>query len=84
MDDDFDIIIDDGSHKLEDMVFVIKEYINKLSKNGILIIEDLQSVKWADELDKYIPETIKNKTKHIDLTKTSSSQDNILYIIDLL
>lgn len=38
----FDIVIDDGSHYLPDVVYVITQYCNKLNKGGVLIIEDVR------------------------------------------
>lgn len=40
-DDFFDFIIEDGSHKLEDMILTIQNYYPKLKKGGYLIIEDI-------------------------------------------
>lgn len=39
----FDIVIDDGSHYLADIVYVISQYCLKLNKNGVLIIEDVRN-----------------------------------------
>lgn len=38
----FDLIIDDGSHHIKDVVFVVSNYLDKLNKGGYLIIEDCQ------------------------------------------
>ena len=38
----FDLIIDDGSHKLKDILIGLKLFFNHLSKNGIYIIEDFK------------------------------------------
>jgi hypothetical protein len=37
----YDVIIDDGPHTLKSQVFCIKNYSVKLSKDGVLIIEDI-------------------------------------------
>ena len=37
----FDIIIDDGCHRFEETINFFTNSINKLSKNGIYIIEDI-------------------------------------------
>lgn len=42
---DFDIVIDDGSHYLADVVYVISQYIVKLNKGGVLVIEDVRNPK---------------------------------------
>lgn len=38
----FDIIIDDGSHFLNDVLFVVDNYLNIVNENGIIIVEDVQ------------------------------------------
>ena len=42
----FNVIIDDGSHRVEQQRYVIENYCNLLTDNGILIIED--TVCWID------------------------------------
>lgn len=39
----FDIVIDDGSHYLPDVVYVISQYCLKLNKRGVLIVEDVRN-----------------------------------------
>ena len=43
---EFDIIIDDGSHKMFDQQFTFKAMWNKLRANGIYVIEDLETSYW--------------------------------------
>jgi len=38
----WDIVIDDGSHYLPDVVYVISQYIHKLNDNGVLVVEDVR------------------------------------------
>jgi ubiquinone/menaquinone biosynthesis C-methylase UbiE len=48
----FDIIIDDGSHKLYDMMYVVDNFLVNLKPNGFLLIEDCfqpESWLWAIE-----------------------------------
>jgi len=42
--DDIDIIIDDGSHKLEHQIETFRLLFPKLKKGGIYIIEDIQNI----------------------------------------
>lgn len=37
----YDVIIDDGPHTIKSQVFCIKNYAVKLSKDGVLIVEDI-------------------------------------------
>jgi hypothetical protein len=48
----FDIIIDDGPHTLDSQIKCIIKYLPKLNTGGILVIEDVQNIKWIDELIK--------------------------------
>ncbi len=38
----WDIVIDDGSHYLPDVVYVISQYLHKLNDKGIIVIEDVR------------------------------------------
>lgn len=75
----FDIIIDDGSHILSDVLFVVNNYIKKLKKNGILIIEDAQEpTSWVNSINKIIENKYSLKT--ID-TRMIGERDDFLIII---
>ena len=46
-----DIVVDDGSHILEDVLFVVDKYLEVLNYNGILVIEDVQNPEmWIKEV----------------------------------
>lgn len=43
----FDVIIDDGSHQIEDVFFVVRNYLGRLNIDGVMVIEDVQvPIKW--------------------------------------
>jgi len=45
----FDIIIDDGSHVNEHVIFSFEHlFLNGLTKNGIYVVEDTQTSYWTD------------------------------------
>ncbi len=44
----FDIIIDDGSHRSSDIVKSFYTYFNKLSSDGLYIVEDVHCSYWDD------------------------------------
>jgi len=76
---DFDIIIDDGPHTLESMTFVIKEYLNKIKTNGVLVIEDIQDFNWTNILRRQLPNNFKSEVK--DLRRFRNRYDDIAMII---
>lgn len=49
-DKHFDIIIDDGPHTYESMVFFLVNYINKVKSGGLLILEDIIDRSWTPKL----------------------------------
>lgn len=75
----FDIIIDDGSHYLSDVLFVVNTYLKKLKNNGVLIIEDCQQPEyWLSEIQKITPNNFTITTKDL---RHLNSYDNFLIII---
>ena len=74
----YDIIIDDGSHKIEDIRFVIDDYRDLLSENGILIIEDLfkegiPGLNIGDDL---------RQSYYVDRRHVSGNKQDMLFVID--
>ncbi len=47
----FDIIIDDGSHKLSDILFTFKTFFKYLKKSGFYIIEDYKFPNYFEHLN---------------------------------
>lgn len=78
---EFDIIIDDGPHTIETQIFVIKFYLNKLKKDGILIIEDVQYVENFEILKNAVPPFLRDKVEAIDLRKDKDRYDDLMFVI---
>jgi hypothetical protein len=53
-----------------------------MAKDGILIVEDLDYLEWADELRNETPDHLKQYVKVFDLRSISIHQNSILFIID--
>lgn len=79
---DFDIIIDDGPHTLNSMIFCVEYYVKKLNNNGLLIIEDLQDISWVQKLTKHIDPFLAKNINIVDLRSIKNRYDDILFIID--
>lgn len=63
---DYDLIVEDGSHILRDQCLAARFYPNFLSTTGIMIIEDIASIEDAHLIQQFIPEEFKNDSFIID------------------
>jgi 2-polyprenyl-3-methyl-5-hydroxy-6-metoxy-1,4-benzoquinol methylase len=72
----FDIIIDDGSHLVTDQIKCLNLYSKLLTNDGILIIEDIASIKDAKTIINNFDGRI-NKCSIIDRTHCIPSLDDI-------
>jgi cephalosporin hydroxylase len=77
----FDVIIDDGPHSLESMVYCIQLYLPLLSDNGILVIEDVPQLLWIDFLTITVPDELKKYIKSYDLRHNKDRFDDILFTV---
>ena len=78
----FDIIIDDGSHFLTDVLFVVDNYLDKLNQGGCLIIEDAQQPEhWVNTIKNKISDDFELSVKDLRRDTPYSSGDNFLIII---
>jgi len=70
----FDIIIDDGSHRIEDQFFAFELLKDRLNTGGIYVIEDIQNLE-SDILkfQKYYP-------KVYDLRQNKNRWDDVLFV----
>jgi cephalosporin hydroxylase len=77
----FDFILDDGSHKLEDMKTFIQIYLDVLEEDGIMIIEDVKEMGWVESLGEVVPDIFKPYIEIYDLREGRSS-DDIVFVIN--
>jgi len=76
MNKEFDIVIDDGSHKLSDVLYTVKNF--KLKKNGMMIIEDCQAPgHWF----RAIKELTEYSVEGIDLRSVNKRRDDYLIVL---
>ncbi len=80
----FDFILDDGPHTLESQKKFIELYLPLLESEGILIIEDILSISWFEELTSVTPEKFKPYIKTYDLRKNKNRWDDLVFVIDKL
>jgi cephalosporin hydroxylase len=78
----FDMILDDGPHSLESMIFFVKYYSELLTNDGILVVEDIQNIEWIKTLTENTPEELKKYIKVYDLRGNTGRWDDILFVIN--
>jgi predicted O-methyltransferase YrrM len=78
----FDIVIDDGPHSLQSMIYFIKIFTPLLKDDGILIIEDVQDYEWLQILYDVVPNQLKKFVKTYDLRKNKGRYDDIVFTIN--
>ena len=78
-DKKYSIAVDDGPHTLESFKLFIQLYIPKMEKDGIMVIEDIQSFDWINTLQSVTPDGYKSEV--IDLRHLKNRYDDILYVI---
>lgn len=77
-----DFALDDGPHTLESMLMFIRLYLPLIADDGILIIEDVQSIDWLNILANEVPENYKKYIRCYDLRNTKNRWDDIVFTID--
>ena len=78
----YDFMLDDGPHTLESMKKFINLYSQIMTDDGILIVEDVQSLDWIDILKNEVPEHLKQFIKVYDLRANKNRYDDIVFTID--
>jgi hypothetical protein len=78
----FDFMLDDGPHTLESMLKFIRLYSQIMKDDGILIIEDVQSLDWIETLKNEVPENLKGFIQVYDLRENKNRYDDIVFTID--
>lgn len=82
--DRFDVIIDDGPHTLESMIYVVKHYSQLLTSTGTLIIEDIPKDHWIETIAKAVPDVHKPYMMGINrrMVPGANRYDECLFVID--
>ena len=77
-----DFMLDDGPHTLESMKTFIQLYSQIMTDDGILIIEDVQSMEWIVDLMQVVPRHLKGFIEIYDLRGNKGRYDDIVFTID--
>jgi hypothetical protein len=77
-----DFMLDDGPHTLESMKKFIELYSQIMTDDGVLIIEDVQSMEWIAHLMQVVPRHLKGFIEIYDLRGNKGRYDDIVFTID--
>ena len=72
---DFDLIIDDGSHRVSDMLRGIPVFLNHLKPGGILMIEDIPNIAGAKSVMEQLP-----GSELVDTRDIGRSKDDLMVV----
>lgn len=78
----FDIVLDDASHTLEDIIYFIIKYLPLLSDNGIMVIENIQKMEWIEILKLIVPDEFKKNIQIYDLRHIKNRYDDVLFVVN--
>ncbi len=79
LNQEFDIIIDDGSHNIKDQIITFNIFFPKLKKTGLYIIEDSSQYLSALHLN---PDNLNYGSKEILLSVKNNHLEKIKYLSD--
>ena len=79
----FDFILDDGPHTLDSMKLAIRFYTPLLKSDGIFMIEDVQDIKWIDDLIQATPQELRKYIWVYDRRIIKGRWDDIVFCINL-
>ena len=77
----YDIVIDDGSHKLADVKFFIQRYLGRVNPGGLLIVEDIQVGVNAKDLYAVVPSNLRPFSYIVDCRYSKGREDDVLFVV---
>ena len=80
VDNEFDIVIDDGPHTVESFKLFIQKYWSKVKSGGYFIIEDIYD-NVAQELVKHLPEEYQTRAKIYDFRPVTNLFDDVILVV---
>ena len=78
----FNIIIENGTYDLNSLIKFIKTYLNYLTYNGILLIKNIQSVRYIQVLKNATPLIYHKFIEAYDIREVYGKYDDVIYVIN--
>ena len=76
----YDIILDDGIHTENTIKFYMTDYIDWLTDDGIIIIEDVWD--WIDLLKDTTPDNLKSHIEIYNILNFKDKSDDVVFVIN--
>lgn len=78
----FDVIVDDGPHTFESMLFVAAHYTDLLSASGVLVIEDIPDPQWIPLIAAAVPDGLKQGMFAVDRRHVpGAAPDSLMFVV---
>ena len=78
----FNIIIENGTYDLNSLIKFIKIYLKYLTYNGILLIKNIQSVRYLQVLKNATPLIYHKFIEAYDIREVYGKYDDVIYVIN--
>lgn len=79
----YDVIIDDGSHLPHHQAYALTRWIDLLTDDGVMVVEDIQDIQFVEEIVSRMDTDILMKyTKIYDRRSLKGRFDDILIVVD--
>lgn len=80
----FDVLIDDGPHSLESMMFFAKHYSALMADGGVMVIEDIPDLNWTIQIAQSLPMHLRPKAQAVcsQYRENIGRWEDVLFILD--
>lgn len=78
----YDIIIDDGSHLPNHQAYALARWIDLLTDDGLMVVEDIQDYRYIEQLVDFVKPELSNYIKIYDRRSIKGRFDDILIVVD--
>jgi len=78
----YDIIIDDGSHLPNHQAYALARWVDLLTDDGVMVIEDIQDYRYIEQLVNFVKPELSKYIKIYDRRSIKGRFDDILIVVD--
>ena len=80
---EFDLIIDDGCHYLNETILTFKKLLPILSDKGYFVVEDIQEkfISYWEDIKKELPKNYSVNIYNMNDLRKTNLNDNIMFVV---